>query len=117
MDGGILLCVRTEASIRVLKEILEICLHKNEVCGYAYNDANTLLTQIERVLERKLFEDSSDGMKGLASDNSNALNEYKSTINIKNRDVLAASRAAANIVSTDKSTVEPEITNNSDAQD
>ena len=117
MDGGILLCVLTEASIRVLTEILEICLHKNEVCGYAYNDANTLLTQIERVLKRKLFEDSSDGMKGLASDNSNALNEYKSKINIKNRDVLTASRAAANIVSTDKSIVEPEITNNSNAQD
>ena len=56
-------------------------------------------------------------MKGLASDISNALNEYKYTINIKKRDVLSASIAAADLVSTDKITVEPEITNNSDAQD
>ena len=82
-----------------------------------YNDANTLLTQIEQVLERQLFEDSSDGIKGLTSSIINALNEYKSTINIKKRDVLAASRAAADIVSIYDSTVEPEITNNSDAQD
>ena len=56
-------------------------------------------------------------MKGLASNTSNVLNEYKSTINIKKRDVLAASRAAADIVSTNDSTVKPEITNTSDAQD
>ena len=46
-------------------------------------------------------------MKGLASDISNALNEYKYTINIKKRDVLSASIAAADLVSTDKITVEP----------
>ena len=52
----------------------EIRLHKNEVDSYAYNNANTLLTQIVRVLERQLFKDSADGMKGLASDVGNALN-------------------------------------------
>ena len=56
-------------------------------------------------------------MKGLASDINNALNEYKSTIHIKKRDVIAASRAAANLASTDGSTVKPDITNNSNAQD
>ena len=56
-------------------------------------------------------------MKGLASDKSNALNEYKSAINIKNRYVLAASKVAADIISTDVSTVEPEITTNSNAQE
>ena len=76
-----------------------------------------LLTQIERVLERQLYEDSADGTKGLASDISNTLNEYRSTVHTKKRDVLAASRADADLVSTDKSNVEQEITNNSDAQD
>ena len=46
---------------------------------------------------------------------SNALNDYKSTVHIKNRDVLAASRAAAERASTNDSTVEPEIDNNSNA--
>ena len=45
------------------------------------------------------------------------LNNYKSTVHIKKRDVLAASRAAAECASTDDSTVEPEIANNRDAQD
>ena len=117
MDGGALFHVRTEARTRVLTEMSEIRLHKKKVGGYAYNDANTLLTQIERVLERQLYEDSADGTKGLASDISNTLNEYRSTVHTKKRYVLAASRVAANIFSTDNSTVDPEITNNSDAQD
>ena len=97
--------------------MLEIRLHKNKGGGYAYNDANTLLTKIERVLERQLFEYSSDVMKVIASNNSNAINEYKSTINIKKRDVLASSRAAADIFSTNDSTVNLEIINNSNYQD
>ena len=55
MDGGALFCVRTEAKTRVLTEMSEIRLHKNEVGGYAYNDANTLIAQIKSVFERKLF--------------------------------------------------------------
>ena len=51
-------------------------------------------------------------MKGLASDVSNVLREYKSKIHIKKRDVLAASRVAAKRASTNGSTVEPEIANN-----
>ena len=86
--------VRTEARTRILTGMSEIRLHKNEVGGYAYNEANTILTQIKCVLERQLFKDSADGMKGLASDVSNALNDYKSNVHIKNRDVLAVSRAA-----------------------
>ena len=50
-------------------------LHKNKVGGYAYNDANMLMMKIERVLERKLSEDFSDKMKGLVSNNINALTE------------------------------------------
>ena len=80
MDGGALFRVCTEARTRVLTEMSEIRLHKNEVVGYTYNNANTILTHIKGVLERQLYEDSANGMKGLAIDVSNALNEYKSTI-------------------------------------
>ena len=66
--------IRTEARTRVLTEMSEICLHKNEVGGYAYNNENTLLTQIGRVLERHLYGDFANRMKGLASNVSNALN-------------------------------------------
>ena len=117
MDGGALFRVLTEARTRVLAEMLEIRLHKNKFGSYAYNNVNTLITQIERVLECQWLEDSADGMKGLASDIGNTLNDYKSTIQIKKRDVLAASRAAAKRSSTNNSTVEPEIDNNIDAQD
>ena len=117
MDGGALFRVCTDARTKVLTEMSEILLHRNKFGSYAYNDANTLLTQIERLLGQQLFEKSSDGIKGLASNNSNALNEYKSTINIKKRDLLAVSRAAADLISNDASTVEPEITTNSNTQD
>ena len=52
MDGGALLRVRTEARTRVLTEMLDIRLHRNKVSGHEYKNANTLLTQIKRVLER-----------------------------------------------------------------
>ena len=85
----------------------EIRLHKNKVVSYAYNNVNTILTQIERVLEERLFKDSAYRMKGLANDVCNALNNYKSTVHIKKRDVLAASRVDAERASTNNSTVEP----------
>jgi hypothetical protein len=50
----------------VLAAFMAIDLHKNEVGGYAYNDANMLVTEIEHILAEQLFEDSTDGMKGLA---------------------------------------------------
>ena len=117
MDGSALFRVCTEARTRVLIEMSEICLHKNEVVGYAYNDANTLITQIKRFLEKQLFEDSSNRMKGLVSAFGNALNTYKSLVRIKKLDVLAASRAAAERANIEYSTVNPEINTNSDAQD
>ena len=109
MHGGALFRVRTEARTRVPTEMSEIRLHKNKVGGYEYKNENTLLTQIKRVLERKLYEDSADGMKGLAIDVNNALNKYKSTIHIKKRDVLAASQAADEHASTNNSTIKPKI--------
>ena len=107
MDSGTLFRVRTETMIRVLTEMLEICLHKKKVGGYAYNIADTLLTQIEWFIKRQLYEDSADGMKGLPSDISNTLNKYKSAIHIKNRDVRMASRAPADLTSTDDKNVDP----------
>ena len=56
-------------------------------------------------------------MKGLVSNVSNKLNEFKSTIHINNRYVLAASIASVKRASTSDSTVKLEITNKSDAQD
>ena len=117
MDGGTLFRVCMEERTRVQTEMPEICLYKNEVDGYAYNDANTLLPQIERFLERQLFEDSSNRTKGLASDVGNVLNDYKSTVHIKKIDMLAALRAVAEHASTNDITVEPEIAKNSDMQD
>ena len=97
--------------------MLETPLHKDKVGGYAYNDAITLLTHIGQVLEHQLYEDSADGIKGLASYIIIALNKYKSTIHIKKRDVLAASIAATNSAITDNITVELDITNNIYAQE
>ena len=67
MEGGALFKVRSEAKERVLAAFTAIDLHKNKVGGYAYNDANTLITEIKRVLAEQLFEDSTDEMKGLLS--------------------------------------------------
>ena len=53
-------------------------------------------------------------MKVLGSNISNVLNEYKSMIKINKRDMPAASKAAADLISTDNTTVKPEITKNSD---
>jgi hypothetical protein len=77
MEGGALFKVRSEAKERVLAAFAAIDIRKNEVGGYAYNDANTLVTEIERVLAEQLFEDSTDGMNGLLSTAKNTLTEYK----------------------------------------
>jgi hypothetical protein len=76
----------------VLAAFTAIDLHKNEAGGYAYSDANMLVTEIERVPAEQLFEDSTDGMKGLLSTAKNTLIEYKATISIKCKDVLKDSR-------------------------
>ena len=104
MDGGNLFRVRTDARTRVRAEMAELLLHKNEVGGYAYNDSKTLAIQIERVLERQLFEDSSDDMKGLASSTPNTLIKYRANINIKKKDVITQSAAAAAAASTSTNT-------------
>jgi hypothetical protein len=53
---GALFKVRSEAKERVLAAFAAINIRKNEVGGYAYNDVNTLVTEIESVLAEQLFE-------------------------------------------------------------
>ena len=88
MDGASIFRVRTKARARVSLEMVDINLHKNEVEGYAYNDARICVTQIKRVLERQIFEDLVDGMKGLASETPNELTNMKSTVSITRKHIL-----------------------------
>ena len=102
----------------MLAAFATIDIRKNEVGGYAYNNANTLITEIERVLAEQLFEDSMDGMKGLLSTTKNTLTEYKATISIKRKDVLRDSKDAADrLTSSSGTTVQPEIATNSNTQE
>jgi len=118
MEGGALFKVRSEAKERVLAAFAAIDIRKNEVSGYAYNDANTLITEIKCVLAEQLFGYSTDGMKGLISTAKNTLTEYKATISIKCKDVLKDSKDAADRLSNSSgTTVQPEIATNSDAQE
>jgi len=118
MEGGASFKVRSEAKEQVLAAFAAIDILKNEVGGYAYNDANTLITEIERILAEQLFEDSTDGMKGLISMAKNTLTEYKATISIKCKDVLKDSKDAADHLSNSSgTTVQPEIATNRDAQE
>jgi hypothetical protein len=118
MEGGALFKVRLGAKERVLVAFTAIDIRKTEVSGYAYNDANTLVTEIKRVLAEQLFEDSTDRMKGLLSTANNTLTEYKANISIKRKDVLKDSKDAADHLSNSSGTpVQPEITMNSGAQE
>ena len=82
MDGGSIFRVRTEACARVSLKMAHIKLHKNEVGGYAYNDAQICVTQVKQVLKRQIFENLVDGMLGLARKISNELTNIKSTVSI-----------------------------------
>ena len=76
-----------------------------------------MITQIECIIEQQLFDDSASRMKVLGSAVGNALNDYKLTVHVKKRKVIAGSRASAKRSSIEDSTVEPEINTNSDALD
>ena len=82
MEGGALFKVRLEAKEQVLVAFAAIDIRKNEVGGYAYNDANTLIIEIERVLAEQLFKDSTDGMTGLLNTAKHKPTEYKVTSSI-----------------------------------
>jgi len=71
-----------------------IDIQNHEVGGYAYNNDNTLATEIEhvlateieRVLAEQLLKDSMDGTTGLRSTAKHTLREYKVTNSIKCKD-------------------------------
>lgn len=126
MEGGALFRVRPEAAERVLKDCTELVLPKNEVGGYAYNDATNLIKELERILTKQLFEDSDNGMLGLSYTASNTINSYKANIATKKKDVIATAKAAADKQNDlnkaagnwDSTIVEPEFTSSgTDAQD
>ena len=116
MDGT-LFVVRSKAKARAEEHVSALGLTKDEVGGYVHSDADTLIIQIERFLEDQVFEETEDGMKGMASDQPNVLTRFKATVAIKKKDVLKASKDAATAASTNENQVEPEITTNSDAQE
>ena len=72
-----MLRVRPYAQARVKAKMQEILIHKNDVGGYEYNTAVTMIKQINRVLKHQLFEESADGMVGLGSATPNTLTGYQ----------------------------------------
>ena len=75
-DGGALFRVRSDAQSRVKAQMQEISIQKNNVGGYEYNAAVTLIKQINRVLEQQLFDDLTDGMVRIGSAKPNTLTGY-----------------------------------------
>lgn len=116
MDGA-LFRVRSDTKARVLAEVVAIDFHANEVGGYAYNDATNLVLRLNRILEEQLFEFTTDGMTGLASEATNTLTSYKANISITKRDVLREAKATAAAASTIDNKVDPEYTTNTEGQD
>ena len=116
-DGGALFHVRSDAQARVKAQMQELSITKNNVGGYEYNAAVTLIKQINRVLEQQLFEESADGMVGLGSKTPNTLTNFKSSAAIKKSDVKRQSIAKAQAASSKINIVAPKITTNIDAQD
>ena len=94
----------------------EISINKNDVGGYKYNAAVKLIKQINRVLEKQLFEESADGMVGLDRETSNTLTGYQSNVAIKKRDVKKQLIAEAHAASSTVNIVVPKITTNVDTQ-
>ena len=109
MDGGAIFCVRNYARKAVTGDMTALRLHKNEVCGYAYNDEAVLCKQIDRVMERQCFEETADGMKGLKEKTPNVLTEMKADVAVTKAAVLKASRYKEAAASTSLITVAPEI--------
>ena len=109
--------VRSDAQARVKAQIQEISINNNDVGGYEYNAAVTLIKQINRVLKQQLFEESADGMVGLGSKTPNTLTSYKSNVAIKKNDVKRQLIAEAQAASSTSNIVAPGIMTNADAQD
>ena len=98
-------------------QIQEISINKNDVSGYEYNAAVTLIKQINRVLEQQLFKESADGMVSLGRKTPNTLTSYKSNVAIKKSNNKRQSIAEVQATSSTSNIFAPEITTNADAQD
>ena len=90
---------------------------KNDVGGYEYNAAVTLLKQIKCVLEYKMLEESADGMVGIVSKSLNTLTEYKSNVTIKKSHVKKQSISESAAASTTDWVVALETTTNADTKE
>ena len=114
-DGRALFHVRSDTQARVKAQIQELSITKNDIGGYEYNAAVTLIKRINCVLKQQLFEQSAEGMVGLDSETPNTLTNYKSNVAIKKIDVKRQSIAEAQAASLTINIVPPEIMTNADA--
>ena len=109
VDGAAMFRVHNYAQKAVTEDMTALRLHKNEVGGYAYNDAAILCKQIDRVMERKCFEETADGMKGLKDKTPTVLTEMKAGVDVTKTAVRKASRYKAATASPSTITVTPVI--------
>ena len=116
-DCGALFSVRSDAKAHVKAQIQELSITKNDVGGYEYNAAVTLIKQINRVLKQQLFEESANCMVVLGSETPNMLTNYKCNVAIKKSNVKRQSIAEAQAASSKINIVAPEITTNANVQD
>ena len=98
MDNAALFSVRTEAAERIKVPMEQHELPKDNVGGYWYNHALTLVKNIEGVLEDQYFENATDRMKGLLSESDNELTCFKANVAIRSPAVKAASLTAARLI-------------------
>ena len=115
-NGRALFRVRSDAQARVKAQMQEILIHKNDVDGYEYNAAVTLIKQINLLIKHHLFEESADGMVGLGSATPNTLIGNQSNAAIKKSKSKKQSIAEAEASISKDNIVAPKITTNSDAQ-
>ena len=117
MDNAALFSVRTKAAERIRVAMEQHKLPRDDVGGYRYNHAVTLVENIEGVLEDQYFENATDGMKGLLDKTANELTNFKANVAIRAAEVKAASVAAAAAISTTGFVAVPHIQTNEDAQE
>ena len=98
-------------------QIQELLITKNDVGGYKYNAALTLIKKINRVLGQQLFEESADGMVGLGRETPNMLTNYKPNVAIKKSNNKRQSITEAQAASSTINILTPKITTNANAQD
>ena len=56
MEAGTLFQIRNDSRLQVEQLMEAIKLHKDEVWGFVYDDAQTLVTQIKLGIKQQLFK-------------------------------------------------------------